>query len=200
MRLPPIIFVITLCVIPLAMTGCALFGPSVEKAQEIAERRQLEMDKAVSDLRAAETELKDLLAQYDAAVKADDKTTAEKLVLLINAAMGKKEAAEKVAESSSKLFEGAVQDFKDAKSASDYIGTVLGWLGMAFTTVIGGTGATALAVKNARSQRALSITSASAEKALPDDNPAGKSFRTYQLDAFKNDGGALKALKKARGK
>lgn len=129
---PVIGLMLCLCFAAFALTGCGLFGPSVQKAQEIAEQRQDEVNRAVAAFEKAEKDLADVVSKYEAAVSAGDTTAAQQLAIAVKEAIARYASAKEVVDSSKAVFEAAVQDFKNAKSASDYVGTVLGWLGMLF--------------------------------------------------------------------
>lgn len=123
----PLIGFLLLLACALVLPGCALFGPSVEKAREIAELREAEAKTAIEAYAKAAKDLEDVVSKYQAAIQSGDKTTAEALLITVKEAVARYQSAKEVAESSKALFESAVGDFKKAESASDYIGTVLGW-------------------------------------------------------------------------
>lgn len=188
-------FCLGVCV--LMFSGCALFGPSVEKAQQVAEQRQAEMDAAVANFKAAEKELTDVLKKLDAAIKADDKTEIERLTLLAQAVAGKYEATKEAAESAQGLFNSAVQDFKDAKSASDYVGTVLGWLSIGLNAVLG-TGATGLALASKRKGEALEGVTNLVDKLRPESNTDPTWLAATSAMNSTLSTGAKKAIDRAR--
>lgn len=188
-------FCLSVCV--LMLSGCALFGPSVEKAQQVAEQRQAEMDAAVANFKAAEKELTDVLAKLDAAIKADDKSEIERLTLLAQAVAGKYEATKEAAESAQGLFNSAVQDFKDAKSASDYVGTVLGWLSIGLNAVLG-TGATGLALASKRKGEALEGVTNLVDKLRPESNTDPTWLAATSAMNSTLSTGAKKAIDRAR--
>lgn len=180
------------------LTGCSLFGPSVEKAQEVAEKRQTEFDAAVDAFKAAEAELTDVLTRLDQAIKDDDADAVQKLTTLAQAASIKYEATKQAAISAEDLFQSAVQDFKDAKSTSDYLGTILGWLGMGVTAVLGGGGTVGALIGRARAREAVAGTTAALEKVKaaprPEDAwPSAKADLQATLSL-----GALKTIDKLR--
>lgn len=179
-------------------SGCqALFGPSVEKAQEIAEKRQEEVDVAVKNLAAAEKELLDVLSKLDAAIKADDKNEIQRLTLLAQSVAGKYEATKEAAESAKGLFESAVQDFKDAKSTSDYLGTVLGWLSMGLNAVLG-VGVAGTTISGRRKGEALIGVTNLVDKLRPESNTDPKWLAATSAMNSVLSTGAKKAIDAAR--
>lgn len=120
----------------LLFSGCALFNDSVQKAQEIADKREAQAAEAFTNWEAAGLALSDLLDQLAVAT---DAGTIEMLKNLIVAATQKKEVAEAAYKSSIDIYKAAVSDFKDAKGASDYLGTIFGWLSVGLSALgIGG--------------------------------------------------------------
>lgn len=192
--LPILLLTFALCAAFL-LPGCAgLFGPSVEKAQEIAEARQDEFDKAVGNFLKAEKDLNEVAAQLDQAIRDNDATAIEKLRTAVQAASAKYESAKNAAKSAESLFNAAVQDFKDAKSASDYVGTVLGWLSMGLNAVLG-TGAAGALVGRARAREAVKGVTGALEKTKAD--PAKWPEARTSMQASLSTG-ALKIIDKLR--
>lgn len=192
--LPILLLTFALCA-TIMLPGCAgLFGPSVEKAQEIADARQDEFDKAVENFLKAEKDLNEVAAQLDQAIRDNDATAIEKLRIAVQAASAKYKGAKNAAKSAESLFNSAVQDFKDAESASDYIGTVLSWLSMGLNAVLG-TGAAAALVGRARAREAVEGVTAALEKTKTD--PAKWESAKSEMQA-KLSTGALKIIDKLR--
>lgn len=131
---------ILICLLSLTLfttTGCALFSDSVQKAQEVAAAREAEVATAAEAWEAAGLAVSELIDQLSAATDAGTITMLKDLIV---AAVKKREVAEKVYASSLAIFNSAVSDFEDAKSTSDYLGTIFGWLGagLAGFGIIGG--------------------------------------------------------------
>jgi len=124
----PLIGFCLLLACALTLPGCALFGPSVEKAREIAQLREGEAAAAVEAYAKAAKDLEEVVAKYEAAVQSGDKSAAEALAVAVREAIARYQSAEKVAEASRNLFNAAADDFKKAQSTSDYVGTVFGWV------------------------------------------------------------------------
>lgn len=90
----------------------------------------------------------DLEAIKAAGDKIDDsknvlKTLKDKADLVLGAvkiAKGHVDEAKEAYDATEKLAKSAAEDFESAKSTSDYIGTVLGYLGLGFMTLVGGGG------------------------------------------------------------
>ncbi len=184
-------FVVALACL-VTLPGCSLLAPSVEKAREIAEMRQAEAGKAFEAYAKAAKDLEDVVSKYQAAVSAGDTTAAQALLLTVKEAVAKYESAKAVAESTKTLFESAVGDFKNAKSASDYIGTVLGWLGAGLGALFGAGGM----LGKAKSNEALGGVSKALEKVKNADGdvwPQAKADMQATLST-----GALKLIEKLR--
>jgi hypothetical protein len=135
-------YLLLLLLFPLMLGGCALLDGSVRKAHELAELRQGEMNAAYDAWRRAtvraetlQSRLTGIQLELEEARKKGNKNEIAALLLQLEALKGQipdvqadVEAAQEAFKASEKLLGVAVQDFKDAQSASDYIGTVLGWL------------------------------------------------------------------------
>lgn len=150
----------------LCASGCGLF-PSVKKAQEVAEKREVEVAEAVEAYKRAGAELQDVVAKYKAAVTSGDTSTAAALLAAVQQATSKYELAGEVAKSSEKLYLSAVEDFKAAKSSSDYVGTIFGWLFTLGSGLV--TGALGLR-KGSKATEALTGVTGLVEKLRPADN------------------------------
>lgn len=177
-----------------ALPACSLLQGSADKAREVAEKREAEFNEAVDAFVAAEAELKEVLAALDQAIKDDDKGAIEKLTAAAQAANAKYDATRRAAESAEDLFQSAVDDFKEAKSAEDYVGTVLGWLSLGLNAVLG-TGAAGAFAGRARAREALKGTTAALEKtkSSPEKWPDAKRDMQASLST-----GALKLIDRLR--
>jgi hypothetical protein len=136
--------------------GCALFGPSVEKAQKVYNERQAEVQAAMEAWKLAADRVNSLdarwakfQADWKAAEDAGDKNALKGLLAQgqLLADEGKKatadlKVAKEVYDSTAALAKAAAGDLKDAKNTSDYVGTVLGYLGLGISTLLGGGAAT----------------------------------------------------------
>lgn len=146
-------------VVVLMMPGCALFGPSVEKAQQVAEKRQDLLNNAYNDFDAAGRNLEALINEYNAAKAAGDTDAVEAIEEVLPSAVAKYKSAEAAYKSAEDVFKAAVADFKDAKSTSDYIGTVFGWITAGLGAVFGG----GALVKNAKTGKAAGASNEALE-------------------------------------
>lgn len=179
-------------VLAFTLTGCGLFGPSVEKAREVAAARQAEADAAVAAYTQAAKDLEDIVSKYEEAVKSGDQTQIEALGNAVKQAVARYESAKDVATSSKNLFDAAVQDFKDAESTSDYIGTVFGWITAGLGALFGG----GAMIGRANAREAVAGVSGALEKvknAEGDVWPAAKADMHATLST-----GALKVIDKMR--
>ena len=152
-----------LLVLALSITGCALFGPSVEKAQQVAEQRQELLNKAFQDFEAAGHAVDDLVKRYNEAKAAGDTDAVQAIEAVLPEAISRYKSAEAAYKSAEDVFNAAVQDFKDAKSTSDYLGTVLGWLSAGLSAVVGGGFAVTKAKKAGVATEALGGVTAAVE-------------------------------------
>jgi len=192
MRNPGYFFLLGFClVIALMLPGCGLLGPSVEKAREVAEARQEAADKAAADLLKAASDLEELVAAYEAAIADGDTTKAEAAKQAVMQAIARYESAKDVAASSRALFEAASEDFAKAESASDYVGTVFGWITAGLGALFGG----GALVGRSRAREALAGTTAALEKTKADPTkwPDAKHDMQSSLST-----GALKLIDKLR--
>lgn len=192
---PGYFFLMAFClvlVLAFTLTGCGLFGPSVEKAREVAEKRQAEADAAVAAYTQAAKDLEDIVSKYEEAVKSGDQTQIEALGNAVKQAVARYESAKDVAASSKNLFDAAVQDFKDAESTSDYLGTVFGWITAGLGALFGG----GAMIGRANAREAVAGVSGALEKvknAEGDVWPAAKADMHATLST-----GALKVIEKMR--
>lgn len=113
------------------------------------------------------------------------------------------DTAEDTYKASEDLLKAAKTDFENAKSADDYVGTVLGWLGLGLSTILGG-GSVAGAVGTIRNKnRAKAVEGAAAKTAMNAKNSFGgdpeawKAFLEAQEEAMTDKERA--AFRKARG-
>jgi tetratricopeptide (TPR) repeat protein len=188
----PLIGFLLLLACALALTGCALFGPSVEKAREIAALREGEAAAAVEAYAKAAKDLEDVVARYEAAVQAGDKSAAEALAVAVREAVARYQSAKDVAESSRNLFNAAAEDLKKAQSTSDYIGTVFGWV----LAGIGGLFGAGGLFGRAKAKEALGGVTNALEKVKNADGdvwPAAKADMQATLST-----GALRLIDKVR--
>lgn len=163
-------------------SGCQLFNDSVKKAQEVAEKREAELAEAWQNWQRAGEAVDELLQQYENARVRDDRTTMEAIEDILPDAIAKAKIAEDAYMSAEDVFKAAVADFKDAKSTSDYLGTVFGWITAGVSALFGGAGTAVNLVGKRRAREALTGATASIEK-LKVDN-----------DAWKGDGGVRSTM------
>lgn len=201
--------------------GCALFGPSVEKATEIYKAREAEVAEAVTAWKAAADRVNALdarwtkfQADWKAAEAAGDENALKGLLAQgqLLAEEGKKAAADvKLAEETYKataaLATAAANDLKDAKSTSDYVGTVLGYLGLGISTLLGGGIATRVVdnrkIRNAEDETdtlaaAARITAANATATFSANPTAWAAFLKAQEEKMAMVPGAREAFRAAR--
>lgn len=185
-------FLLGFClVLVLLAPGCALFGPSVQKAQEIAEKRQELLSRAAQNFEAAGKELETLINEYNTAKATGDTTAIEAIEQVLPGAVAKYKAAEDAFKSAQDVYAAAVQDFKDAKSTSDYLGTVFGWITAGLGAVFGG----GAMLGRARAREAVEGVTAALEKTKADPSKweSAKSEMQAKLST-----GALKVIDKLR--
>lgn len=204
------------------MGGCALFGPSVEKAREVAEARQAEADAAVKAWETALAELEVMEARWEAfqrewaaAAEANDTNALERLkaqgALLIDE--GKRLAAdvkakEDLVKTTGDVLKSAIKDFEDAESTSDYIGMVLGWGVTLLGSVFGAGGlaagisskrkATAEADEREKLAAAARLTAANAHTTFGADVAKWEAFLRAQEASMATVPGARAAFAAAR--
>lgn len=124
-------------IVALLVSGCALFGPSVEKAREVAQNREQLLHDAFQDFEAAGKAVDELVGKYNAAKASGDTDAIEAIEAVLPEAVARYKNAEAAYKSAEDVYKAAVADFKDAQSTSDYIGTVLGWLAAGLGGVLG---------------------------------------------------------------
>lgn len=188
----PLIGFLLLLACALTLPGCALFGPSVEKAREIAELREAEAARAVEAYAQAAKDLEDVVAKYEAAVSSGDTTAAQALAVAVREAIARYQSAESVAKASKDLFNAAATDFKNAKSTSDYVGTVFGWIAAGIGGLFGAGGL----FGRAKAREALGGVTNALEKVKNADGdvwPAAKADMQATLSTA-----ALKLIEKVR--
>lgn len=178
-------------VLVLLAPGCALFGPSVQKAQEVAEKRQELLNQAATNFEAAGKELDALITEYNTAKATGDTTAIEAIEQVLPSAIAKYKSAESAYKSAEDVFKAAVQDFKDAKSTSDYLGTVFGWITAGLGAVFGG----GAMVGRAKAREAVEGVTAALEKTKA--NPAKWESAKSEMQA-KLSTGALKVIDNLR--
>jgi hypothetical protein len=188
--LPILLLTFALCA-AIMLPGCALFGPSVQKAQEVAEKRQDLLNQAATNFEAAGKELEALINEYNTAKATGDTTAIEAIEQVLPSAVAKYKAAEDAYKSALDVYQAAVQDFKDAKSTSDYLGTVFGWITAGLGAVFGG----GAMVGRARAREAVEGVTAALEKTKAD--PAKWPEARTSMQASLSTG-ALKIIDKLR--
>lgn len=191
MRYALIVMLVGVCV---GLSGCAWLSPTVEKAEEVAAARQAEFDAAVTSYTKAADELKDIVAKYEAAVASGETSKAQALAEAMSKAAAKYESAKEVAQASKGLYEAAVTDFKNAKSSSDYVGTILGWVVGGLGSLFGG----GALFGRAKAREALTGTTAALErvKAVPEAKAAWGDAKSTLLSTLST--GALKLIDHVR--
>lgn len=173
--------------------GCGLIpGFSTKEAQAIAEKRQQELQPVADRLTQIEAAVIEARDAYEEAQRKGDEKAIQEAGQVLLARLGQLDLAKDDWDNAQNAFKSAVKDFQDAKSTADYLEFFVGSLG----GILGMFGIGVPMVK--RRNDALAITAASIDTAL-DDKSAG-AFKAAQVDAFKSNPGALKALNKARGK
>lgn len=173
--------------------GCGLIpGFDSSKAQAIAEKRSSELQEIADKVAGIELAVIDARDAYEEAQRTGDERAIFQAGQVLIQKLAEQDLSEEDLKNAQKAAEGAIQDFKDAKGAGGYLNVVIGSIGGILSMF--GIGVPAIR----RRDDALAITAANIDTAL-DDKSAG-AFKAAQVDAFKGNPGALKALKRARGK
>lgn len=191
------LLLLALLSITLLLTGCASLFPgfNTAEAQAIAEKRQAELQATADRVDQLEGAVREARDAYEKARREGDEKAIIAAGQVLAAKLGELDLGKQDLDSARNAFDSAVQDFKDAKGAGEYLNVILGSLG-------GILGAFGIGVPVARGMvkrrdEALSITAASAD-ALPED--ALLKFKAAQAAGFAGVPGAQKVLNKARGK
>jgi len=188
-----VVLVVALLALLMLTSGCAsLFGPSMEKAREVAEAREADATKAVEAYAKAAKDLEDVVAKYEAAVASGDTTAAQALAVAVKEAIARHQSAKDVAEASRDLFKAAAEDFKNAKSSSDYVGTVFGWITAGLGALFGG----GALVGRSRAREAVAGTTKALEKVKNDPGDAWPSAKADMQATLST--GALKVIEALR--
>lgn len=167
--------------VALLVGGCALFGPSVEKAREVAQKREALLHDAFQNFEEAGKAVDDLVRQYNAAKSTGDTDAIEAIEAVLPEAVGRYKAAESAYKSAEDVYKAAVADFKDAESTSDYIGTVLGWAAGIFGGLLGVGGVRKAGV----AKEALTGTTAAID-GLKKDNANWTAEKTDHINSLSN--------------
>jgi hypothetical protein len=173
--------------------GCGLIpGFDSSKAQAIAEKRSSELQEIADKVAGIELAVIDARDAYEEAQRTGDEKAIFQAGQVLIQKIAEQDLSKEDLKNAQKAAESAIQDFKDAKGAGGYLNVVLGSIGGILSML--GIGVPQIQKRD----DALAITAASIDTAL-DDKSAG-AFKAAQVDAFKSNPGALKALNKARGK
>lgn len=155
------------------MGGCSLFVPGYEKAKEAYEASSGAYSAALVDLEKLGVEVKEVAKNYELAIIEGDATKAEALKQALTEAVSRYKTAEDSARTLKAAFDVSVAQFEKAESSADYIGTVIGLVGSAFTGLFGfGAGS----VKSKR----VGTEAASATTAAIDKLKAGKPWEAVR--------------------
>lgn len=223
--------VVVLAIYATISGGCALLGPSVDKAAQVVKERQADADAAYTEWQKVLGQVDILKGRWEAfqhdwrlATENGDTNALETLkaqgAVLIEA--GKQLAAElkdkeALIKSTADVVAGAMKDFEDAKSTSDYIGTILGWGKILVSTLLGGAGvggavsalagrkltaaeeeAEKQAAERDRLAAAARITAANAHNTFSGNVTQWQDFLKKQEAAMAAVPGAREALRAAR--
>lgn len=170
----------------------------LEEAEGDVRDFQRQWDKLNDRVKDAEADLAAAVASGDldaikaAGDKIDDSKNELKLLKdkgdlvlgAIKTAKGHADEAKKAYDASEDLVKTAAQDLEAAKSSSDYIGTILGWLGLGITTVLTG-------------GKALSLGSKLNARTRENDDAESAIRRIYKTNEAKLEEDDLKKVKMA---